>query len=354
MDFTDQIKQFSKRVASMKDSILTEEATKTSIVMPFFNMLGYDVFNPQEFVPEFTCDVGIKKGEKIDYAIMKDGDPAILVEVKWIGEPLDKHDSQLFRYFGTTCAKFSILTNGAIYRFYTDLEETNKMDMTPFLEIDLLNLDDNKILELKKFCKEIFDESSIFDTASELKYMSLIKGVLREQFANPSDDFVRFILSNGVYEGMKTQSIVDKYQPIVKRAMSQFINDLVSEKIQNALKTNDDAESIEEYPVEEDSAPAAKNEIVTTEEEIQAFYIVRSLLCQDIPVERIQFKDTVNYLGILLDGKVTKWICRLSLKDRSKCVFIQENGEIVKHQIGSINDLYQFKDALVARIAELS
>jgi len=354
MDFTDQIKQFSKRVVSMKDNILTEEATKTSIVMPFFNMLGYDVFNPQEFVPEFTCDVGIKKGEKIDYAIMKDGEPVILVEVKWIGEQLDKHDSQLFRYFGTTRAKFSILTNGAIYRFYTDLEETNKMDMTPFLEIDLLNLDDNKILELKKFCKENFDESNIFDTASELKYMSLIKSVLREQFSSPSDDFVRFILSNGVYEGLKTQSIVGKYQPIVKRAMSQFVNDLVSEKIQNALKTNEDVEIIETEQDAEDVAPTTKNEIVTTEEEIQAFYIVRSLLCQDIPVERIQFKDTVNYLGILLDGKVTKWICRLSLKDKSKCVFIQENGETVKHQLGSINDLYQFKDILAARVIELS
>ena len=111
MDFVDQLKQFAKRVESMKDSLQTEEATKTALIMPFFSMLGYDVFNPQEFVPEFTADVGIKKGEKVDYAILKDGEPVILVECKSITENLDRHDSQLFRYFGTTTAKFAILTN---------------------------------------------------------------------------------------------------------------------------------------------------------------------------------------------------------------------------------------------------
>ena len=104
MDFIDQLKQFAKRAESLKDTVETEEATKTALIMPFFSMLGYDVFNPQEFVPEFTADVGIKKGEKVDYAIVKDGSPVILVECKASSESLDKHDSQLFRYFGTTTA----------------------------------------------------------------------------------------------------------------------------------------------------------------------------------------------------------------------------------------------------------
>ena len=133
MDFIDQLKQFAKRVESLKDTIQTEEATKTAIIMPFFSMLGYDVFNPQEFIPEFTADVGIKKGEKVDYAIMMNDHPAILIECKSISENLDRHDSQLFRYFGTSEAKFAILTNGIIYRFYTDLENPNKMDEDPFL-----------------------------------------------------------------------------------------------------------------------------------------------------------------------------------------------------------------------------
>lgn len=90
MDFIDQIKQFSKRVESIKDNLLTEEATKTSVIMPFFSLLGYDVFNPSEFMPEFTSDVGIKKGEKVDYAILNDGEPVILIEAKMDWRTLGK------------------------------------------------------------------------------------------------------------------------------------------------------------------------------------------------------------------------------------------------------------------------
>lgn len=161
MDFIDQVKQFSKRVESLKDGLSTEEATKTAIIMPFFSLLGYDVFNPEEFVPEYTADVGIKKGEKVDYAIMSEGLPVILIECKWIGEPLEKHDSQLFRYFGTTKAKFAILTNGQYYRFFTDLEEANKMDEKPFLEINILDIKENQVVELKKFHKSQFDINNI-------------------------------------------------------------------------------------------------------------------------------------------------------------------------------------------------
>ncbi|WP_034378823.1 type I restriction endonuclease, partial [Dehalobacter sp. UNSWDHB] len=138
MDFIDELKQFALRVENLREKITTEEATKNSLILPFFQMLGYDIFDPSEVVPEFTADVGIKKGEKVDYAIFQNGTPIILVEAKWCGEKLDKHGSQLFRYFGTTKAKFGILTNGIIYQFFTDLEEPNKMDEKPFMELNLL------------------------------------------------------------------------------------------------------------------------------------------------------------------------------------------------------------------------
>ncbi len=82
MDFIDQVKLLSARIEKTKDLVKTEEATKTSLIMPFFQLLGYDVFNPIEFIPEFNADVGIKKGEKVDYAIMLDEKPVILVEAK--------------------------------------------------------------------------------------------------------------------------------------------------------------------------------------------------------------------------------------------------------------------------------
>ena len=150
MEFNESIRQFSERVSILKNTVSTEESTKMSLIVPLFQILGYDVFNPIEFCPEYTADVGIKKGEKVDYAILEDGKPNILIECKSCSEQLDKHSSQLFRYFSTTPAKFGILTNGIIYRFYTDLEESNKMDLVPFLEINMENIKDSSINELKK------------------------------------------------------------------------------------------------------------------------------------------------------------------------------------------------------------
>lgn len=258
MDFIESIKQFSERVSMLKDTISTEEATKMSLVVPLFQLLGYDVFNPSEFCPEYIADVGIKKGEKVDYAILENGQPTILIECKSCSEQLDKHSSQLFRYFGTSPAKFGILTNGIIYRFYTDLEESNKMDLVPFLEINMLQLKDASINELKKFCKDNFDKDKIFSTAEELKYSSLIKGALQKEFESPSDDFVRFILAD-IYEGQKNQRVLDKFSPLVKRAFSSFVNEIVNTKISSALSVDSDEETNESTATTVEEAPVLKS-----------------------------------------------------------------------------------------------
>ena len=150
MNFDDKIKDFANRIESIKNTLTTEEATKTALIMPFFQLLDYDVFNPMEFVPEYVADIGVKKGEKVDYAIMRNGKPIIIIEAKSITDKLKKHDTQLMRYFSVTEAKFAILTNGINYKFFTDLEHENMMDKKPFLEINLLSIDDNEILQLKK------------------------------------------------------------------------------------------------------------------------------------------------------------------------------------------------------------
>lgn len=165
MDFKDQIKQIGDRVAKAKEHINTEEATKHSFVMPFIQALGFDVFNPLEVVPEFVADLGIKQGEKVDYAIFKDGSPIMLVECKWHGAKLDVHNSQLFRYFHVSKAKFGILTNGIEYRFYTDLIEPNKMDERPFFTFNITDLKEVQAEELKKFHKSYYNAETIFNTA---------------------------------------------------------------------------------------------------------------------------------------------------------------------------------------------
>ena len=206
MDFKDEIKQFGDRVEKLKAQIITEEATKNAFIMPFIKALGYDVFNPLEVVPEFIADIGIKKGEKVDYAIMKEGVPTILVECKHWSEKLDPHNSQLFRYFHTTKAKFGLLSNGIIYRFYTDLVEKNKMDEKPFLEFNVTDIKDNQIEELKKFHKSYFDVENIVNTASELKFMNELKTFINIEFQNPTENFVRHFAKQA-YSGVLTENL---------------------------------------------------------------------------------------------------------------------------------------------------
>lgn len=348
MDFIDKLKQFSTRVEKLKDQIGTEEATKMSLIIPFFQMLGYDVFNPDEFLPEYTADVGIKKGEKVDYAILKEGQPVILIEAKWCGEALDRHSSQLFRYFGTTTAKFAILTNGIVYKFYTDLDEQNKMDATPFLEFDLLDIKDNLVNEIKKFHKDNFDIESIFGTASELKYSKAIKEFMAAQLKEPSDSFVRLIL-NDVYDGMKTQNVVNKFSAITKRALNDFISELMNEKIKTALKnepSSEDDKPDEKAPEEEETP-----RIVTTLDEIESFYAIKSILAEIVSSERLTYKDTETYFSVLLDNNTRKWICRLHLDGNKKSLVVaDENKKLIKYPIENIDDLYKYKDVLTNAI----
>lgn len=352
MDFIDQLKQFSKRVESMKETIQTEEATKTAIIMPFFAMLGYDVFNPQEFVPEFTADVGIKKGEKVDYAIMKDGEPVILVECKSISENLDRHDSQLFRYFGTTTAKFSILTNGIYYRFYTDLDNPNKMDEDPFLSINILDIRDNQVPELKRFCKSVFDIDSIFSTASELKYAHEFKNEFSQQLDEPTDDFIRFFLQ-GCYSGQKTQNVIEKFRPVLKKALNDFISEMMNDKIKSALGGNGGTVSISDKKLsenesEETSSDKKTRNIVTTEEELEAYFIVKTMLSELVDIKDITYKDTESYINILYKGNSRKWICRLRLTESQKTLIIpDEDKKEIKFVISDIYELPNYKDNLI-------
>lgn len=339
----DTIKQLSQRILSLKDSIQTEEATKTSFVLPFFQALGYDIFNPMEFCPEYTADVGVKKGEKVDYAIIINNEPIILIECKSCNETLDKHGSQLFRYFSTSSAKFGILTNGIVYRFYTDLDETNKMDLAPFLEINMLDIKENLVNELKKFSKEIFDRDKIFSTASDLKYSNLIKDYLKKLLDEPTDEYVRFIL-NEVYDGQKSQKVIDKFKPIIKKSGTTFINDIVNQKISSAL-TQEEPESaneIEEIPY----IPESK--IVTTEEEIESFYIIRGMLIGIVNVDDITYRDTESYFGILYKDNNRKPICRLNLDTKKPQILIPDkNKKFTRYYIKSLNDLYNYKNELI-------
>lgn len=349
MDFKDSIRQLAERIDNLKENLPTEEATKNALIMPFINALGYDVFDPLEVLPEMCCDIGTKKGEKIDYAIMKDGEPVMLIECKHWQQDLNLHDNQLLRYFNVSKAKFGVLTNGIIYRFYTDLAEPNKMDIKPFLEVNLLELKDTQIEELKKFHKSYFNVSDILSSASELKYMSELKAVIGKEFSSPSPDFVRYF-GKQVYDGTFTTKILEQFTTLVKRTISTYINDMISDRLKAAIKEEDTptvAQSVEAVASVEE--PEETSKIVTTEEELQAFYIIKAILHSAVPAERVTYRDAQTYFAVFLDNNNRRTICRLYLDSdtRKRIVFLDENKKEVAHNIQSIDDIYQYNKELI-------
>lgn len=343
MEFQNKIKILAERVNNLKENIQTEEATKNAFIMPFIQILGYDVFNPLEVIPEFTADIGIKKGEKVDYAILQDKNPIILIECKHWKENLDVHNSQLHRYFHTTKARFGLLTNGIKYRFYTDLEEKNVMDQEPFLEIDIENLKESAVIELTKFQKVSFDVDKIIDSASGLKYSTAIKEILMMELAEPSEEFVKFFTKQ-IYSGkVITKKVLEQFTEIVKKANNQAFKDIVNDRLKSALHKE------EQISEQEEDDNEIENKIITTEEETEAYYIIRSIIRIKIDANRIIARDTQSYFGVLLDDNNRKPLCRLHFNGSKKYIgLFDQNKKEERILINNIDDIYQYSDRLIA------
>lgn len=348
MDFKDQIKQIGERVTKLKEQIQTEEATKTALIMPFIQCLGYDVFNPSEVVPEYITDIGTKKGEKIDYAIFNDGLITILIECKHWNQNLSLHDNQLLRYFHVSKAKFGVLTNGIVYKFYSDLVEPNKMDEKPFLEFDITDMRENEIEELKKFHKSYYNLESIVNTASELKYTSELKNLIKNELANPTENFVKHFAKQ-VYPSVITSKVLDQFTSLTKKSIQQHISDIITERLKTAL--NKEVESVTktaELEVVEPSITKESN-IETTVEEMEGFYIVKAILRQKVEGQRIVYRDAQTYFSIILDDNNRKVICRLYLNGKKKYIgtFNEQKVE-QKTEIMSLDEIYKFSTELTA------
>lgn len=345
------MKQLSDKVVRLKEQILTEEATKNAFIMPFIQCLGYDIFNPLEVVPEFIADIGIKKGEKVDYAILKDGKPIILIECKWWGESLDPHNTQLFRYFTTTQAKFGLLSNGITYRFYTDLAEPNKMDEKPFFEFDITDIKDATVEELKKFHKSYFDLDQIVNTASELKYSGEIKTLMSNEIKNPSDSFTKYLVGQ-IYPGKAMEKVVKQFKEIIKKSLNQLISDMINETLKSAIdKKNQQEQEIKAKSQETAQENNKKPKVETTSLEIESFYIVRSILRTKIDANRITYRDTQSYLGILLDDNARKPICRLWLNGQKKYIStFDSNKTEIRHEISGLDDVFNFSEQLIQTV----
>jgi len=337
----ERLSSLADRLDQVRGTSMTEEATKTALVLPMIRELGYDVFNPKEVIPEFTADVGIKKGEKVDYAICQEGMPIILFECKPMGAKLESYSSQLYRYFSTTKARIAILTDGVIYRFYSDLLETNILDSKPFLVMNLDRLTKDVSDRIAPFTKENFSIDSVLADAALLYAKSQIRERFAKELLNPSDDLVRFF-ADPVHNGPMRQNVLDKYRPIVRAAILDHITSSIETRLRSAIQSSQEVD--EQAPAE---ITKESDEVVTTEEELNGFYAVKAILSTEVNPKRICARDVQSYFGVLLDDNNRKPICRLHFNRKQKYLGVfNDKREVEKIPIASVDELFIHSDRI--------
>ena len=347
MDFLDEVTTRSGRFADrLKHNIETEEATKTSFVLPFIQMLGYDIFDPSEVVPEFAADVGTKSGEKVDYALMQDGKPVILIECKRYGRNLHEEEmSQLFRYFTVTDTHFGILTDGITYRFYSDLDQPNMMDPKPFFEFNMLEFSEPQVKDLKRFTKSAFEVDETIDAARQLKYMTEIKRVIAREIAEPSDEFVSFFVQL-VYAGRNTKPVREMFGSLVREAFAQFINDSFDARLNAALQRieeQNDTASFEQEAAEEEDKPEP------TELEREGFAVVKAILRETMDVRRLYLEPGQRFAIIWIrpDAESVKMgnvLCRLLFKTSELRLNLYPKPYGNNDPVNDVDSLFSYAD----------
>ncbi len=324
MSFKENLQRLAVQILERKGHITNEETTKQALIIPFLQVLGYDVFNPLEIKPEYVSDFGRKKGEKVDYAIFKDGKPIIFIEAKSVTENLNLHGSQLARYFNATPeVKLAILTNGITYKLYSDIDTDNIMDETPFASVDVTELNQNDIEILSKIRKEAFETESIVIFAEELIYTSNINNKLRELFRYPADEFVRYLVKD-LSDTKITSNVIERFRPIVKKAISSTLLEIVTEGLTkekpeeqdipvDQLTKDDEPETNDD----EDNGSKNKPVVFTSEEELKGFEIIKEILSEhQKDVSNIGYKDTTVYFAVF-KRSINYWFMRLRLDNQN-------------------------------------
>lgn len=348
MELQNRLTELAQRASEHREVLLTEEAAKTALVMPFIQALGYDVFNPAEVVPEFTADVGIKRGEKVDYAICDGGKIRILIECKPSSAPLNpSHAAQLYRYFSVTDARLAILTNGVVYQFYSDVEAPNRMDDKPFFSftMDALKPGDSRTIE--KFTKQAFDIESIVQEAGHLKTQSLLRKALETEMTEPSDEMVK-LLASRVHEGRVTAQVRDSFGKMIAGTFANIVRDKVNERLSTALiATAPQGDEVDPLPVDGEA-------LITTAEEIAGFHIVQAIASRMVKPGRVIMRDAKSYCAVLLDDNNRRSLARLHFNGLTTKYLGTFEGKVeTRHLISDMTEIYQFAPQIEARIKEL-
>ncbi|HNW31466.1 MAG TPA: type I restriction enzyme HsdR N-terminal domain-containing protein [Caldisericia bacterium] len=354
MEFVDKITELSKKIREEKDFVSTEQAAKQALVLPFLNMLGYNIFNSKEVIPEMIADWAEKKGEKVDYSIKANDKVVMLIECKPVNDLLDvTKEDQLARYFSNTLtSRYGLLTNGIVYKFYTDLEQPNIMDKKPFLVFDFLKPDLSLVPTIQMFSKEkITDESAIKDEIIRLRAYSAVCEVIKNDFHEPSDDWTRYIVKQLPFIKRVTDDVLSEYKNHVKLAAQNILKTYFKEQVDALVRQSEEPSGQQpQQQQEKDQEKQDEQEttkITTTVEELQGLSIIKSILYRMIPPDKILMDDYPKFCSIVYAAKGRPTIAKLYFNESAKGEFyinlpnhpeMEKQGKIKIDSLENLND----------------
>jgi hypothetical protein len=237
-DFKTRLIQHARTAVERAPRAQSEAATSQYLVLPFFQLLGYDPLNPDEVVPEAHASFSDKFKNRVDYAISKDGHAVIAVECKKVGALNEGHRGELKGYFNAVpTVKLGVLTDGLVWQLYTDTGSENMMDDSPFVAFDLSRVAaDGRLSEhafdaLLKMRRGTFDPAGVGADARQKLHVTAYLQVIEQSFQAPTEPLVRVLMDLAKMEGRRTPRLVEEHTPVVRDAMQTFLDRKILERI---------------------------------------------------------------------------------------------------------------------------
>lgn len=308
-EFISKIHKHAEHIKKVAEHCTTEETTKQALILPMLDILGFNAYDPTKVQAEYRAEYrGVKSTDRIDYALMLNGEPVAFIEAKSYGEELSNHEGQLERYFNSaTNVLIAAITNGVEWRFFTDLNEKNTMDEDPFLVVDFSKLEESQISRLYHFRRDGFKPDHLKEIAEESVYLNLFTDTIRNNLREPGIEFLRFIARQSEIRRQLNAGFLESIAPIVKRAVGSAISDMVVSGL-SAKQEPEKQEHIVEVDIYADQVDADNPKIITTYQERQIYDFTKSLLPE--VEDRLISRDTESYFTVLYDGKTNRWLFR--------------------------------------------
>lgn len=337
-NFKLRLKNHIEHVKNVGTHCTTEETTKQALILPFLDILGFNAYDPQKVRAEYGADFpGVKVGERVDYALFCQGVPVMFIEAKSFREKMDNHCPQLSRYFNSTPeVTISAITNGQEWRFFTDLQEKNIMDPTPFLRIRMDDITDADAEQLFRFRHDKFKPEALRTLAEESVYISSFSKVISTSLKDVDSEFVRYVASRANIGRQLNQRFIDAITPLVREAVQRSVSAMV---VSGLSAHQPIVEELPSLNIDEIAANDEKRDHVDPENpNVITTYNERMLLEKIISIvgleKDLQPKDTESYYSILYQGKTNRWITRYyDKKNRSSIQLPIELSPIAINEI---------------------